>query len=140
MLATESQVELETKMRSQRNSSIGAKYVCNADTRGVQLRLDSFPERKKSIALPAHVNFEMTEILTGRCSSAQCVVRNSGTSFARRNPVRNCAKPRRNRRPSSFFLKVGAKRQLLPSRCSHRHSHLDKNSCLRLACNINSSL
>ncbi len=58
-------------MRSQRNSSIGAKYVCNADTRGVQLRLDSFPERKKSIALPAHVNFEMTEILTGRCSSAR---------------------------------------------------------------------
>lgn len=71
MLATESQVELETKIPSQRNSSIGAKYVGNAGTRGVQLRLDSFPERKKSIALPAHVNFEMTEILTGRCNSAR---------------------------------------------------------------------
>ena len=75
MLATESQVELETKMRSQRNSSIGAKYVCNADTRGVQLRLDSFPERKKSIALPAHVNYEMTEIFDWQmqfCQSKVC--------------------------------------------------------------------
>ena len=41
--------------------------------------------------------------------NSQCVVRNSGTSFARRNPVPNCVKPRRNRRPSSCFLKVGAK-------------------------------
>jgi len=67
-------------------------------------------------------------------------VRNSWTNFGRRNYVRNSAKLRRNSRLCSKYVRNAAKRQLLLSGCSDRHSDCDQNSCFRLACNIKSPL